>query len=318
MKKFPKSNSTPILSVIILNYKSGAFLSDCVQSIYQSKLTYPVEIIVADNNSPDSSFIDAQALNLSHPKISIKFVDLKSNKGFSFGNNRALEHSNPHSKYVLFLNPDTTVFPDTLQKMIDFFEENPKVDASTCHITLALTGQLQPESHRGFPTPNNTFWHFFGFGIPKLFPKSKFFNGYFQGHLDYSQVQAIEATVGAFIMLKRQVGEAVSWWNEKYFMYGEDLDLSYKLYQQGYKLFFYPHAKIVHYQGISSGIKTHTQNITQATRETKIRSAKASTQAMRIFYQENLMAKYPKLLHPLIDSGINLLEFYRVLKAKYL
>ncbi len=312
-------NKIPILSVIILNYKSGSYLSDCIKSIVKSKLTDPIELIVADNDSPDDSFIQAQSISIDNPKIiNSFFVNLKSNKGFSSGNNQALKFSHPDSKYVLFLNPDTTVETDTFQKMIIFFESNPQVDASTCHITLALTGQLQPEAHRGFPTPINTFWHFFGFGLPKLFPKSKFFNSYFMGHLDYTQVQQIEATVGAFFMLKRQVGDRVGWWNEKYFMYGEDLDLSYKLFQNGFKLFFYPHARITHYQGVSSGIKAHSQNITQATRSTKVRSAKASTQAMRIFYQLNLIDRYPKVLRPLINSGINLLEFYRIFKAKYL
>jgi hypothetical protein len=199
--------------------------------------------------------------------------------------------------------------------MIDYLNNNPQIDAATCYITLALTGQLQPECHRGFPTPLNTFWHFFGFGLPKLFPGSKFFNGYFMGYLDYSQPQLIDCCVGAFLMVRRPVGDSIGWWNEKYFMYGEDLDFCYQLRRHGFKLFFVPYWKITHYQGISSGIKKIK---TTASRETKIRSARATVAAMKIFYETNLLKNYPPLVRPVIMSGIKLLEFTRIFKAKYL
>jgi GT2 family glycosyltransferase len=119
-------------------------------------------------------------------------------------------------------------------------------------------------------------------------------------------------------MLKREVGQKVGWWNEKYFFYGEDLDFCYKLKQNGFKLYFNPNFKITHFQGISSGIKSTTKDINQANRSTKIRSAQASTQAMRIFYKENLLSNYPAPLKVFVMSGIKLLEWQRVFKAKYL
>jgi GT2 family glycosyltransferase len=136
-------------------------------------------------------------------------------------------------------------------------------------------------------------------------------------YLDYSKIQKINACVGAFIMLRRQVGESVGWWNEKYFFYGEDLDLCYKLHQKNYQLYYYPYCQITHYQGISSGIINQSQNLSPASRQTRIRSALASTQAMRIFYQENLFQKYPLILRYLVLFGINILELFRVTKAKY-
>ncbi len=317
MKTLPKNN--PLLSVIILNYNSGLYLSNCLKSIIPSVLgENSIEVIVTDNASTDNSFLKSQNIKNTNPQINFIFYPLLKNLGFSAGNNQALKKSNSHSKYVLFLNPDTSVETDTFRKMIDFFEHHPEVDSATCNLILALTGKTQPESHRGFPTPWNSFCHFFGFGLPKLFPRSKIFNGYFLGHLDYSKVQKIDACVGAFLMVKREVGETIKWWNEKYFFYGEDLDFCWQLKQHGFSLYFYPGSEATHYQGISSGIISHSQNKSAASRETKIRSATASTSAMKIFYRENLMSTYPKFLHPIINLGINFLEKYRLLKAKCL
>lgn len=317
MKVSPKNN--PILSVIILNFNAKDYLKKCLESIKHSVLgDYNIEIIIADNSSTDESFNWAQSVKSNNPKIKFIFKANSGNIGFAAGNNEALIASNHLSKYVLFLNPDTTVENDTFRKIIDFFEHHNEVDAATCDLILALTGKTQPESHRGFPTPWNAFCHFFGLGLPKLFPHSKFFNGYFLGHLDYSKVQKIDACVGAFIMLKREVGQKINWWNEKYFMYGEDLDLCWQLKQKGYNLYFYPGCKTIHYQGVSSGIIAHSQKISSASRITKARSALATTSAMRIFYRENLIKNYPHSLHWLVWLGIDFLEKYRLFKAKYL
>jgi hypothetical protein len=305
----------PILSIIILNYNAGDYLINLFDSLTKLILTHRIEVILVDNQSTDGSFEVARTKNFSHPKINFIFHQNQSNLGFAWGNNQGIKISHKNSKYVLFLNPDTLVNPTTIQGMINFFENNSKVDAATCYVKLASNNQLQPECHRGFPNPWNTFWHFFGFGLPKLFPKFKLINGYFLSYLDYSQIQEIDCCVGAFFMMKRSVGQKVGWWNEKYFFYGEDLDFCYKLRQNGFKLFFIPDYEIIHYQGIASGIKKTTS---LASRNTKVNSAQASTQAMRIFYQENLMAKYPKILHPIIFLGIEFVSIYRLIKAKYL
>lgn len=309
-----KKNS-PILSIIILNYNSGIYLKECLTSITKSVTKYNFETIIIDNASTDKSISLSKKIDLSNSK----YLILNKNIGFAAGNNQGVKIINASSKYVLFLNPDTTVEPNTLEKILDFIEKNSsKVDAATCYITLAATGKMQPECHRGFPTPLNAFWHFFGFGLPKIFSKSKFFNGYFQGHLDLTKPHQIDCCVGAFLLVKKEVGESIGWWNEKYFFYGEDLDFCYKLKQKKYHLYFYPDCKITHFQGVSSGIINKTKNISKASRETKIRSALASTNAMKIFYSQNLINKYPKIAKPFIMAGIKLLEIKRVFKAKYL
>ena len=301
------------LSIIILNYNSGDYLNKCLDSISFSNIgNYQYEVIVVDNLSTDDSIKLAKKTKLNQ----VKYQELKTNQGFAHGNNQGLKIINPKTRFVLFLNPDTTVNSDTLRKMIDFFDKNPKVDAATCQINLALTGKIQPECHRGFPTPWRSFCHFTGLG--KLFPQSKLFSGYFLGHLDKTFPHQIEACVGAFIMVKKSVGDQIGWWNEKYFFYGEDLDFCFQLQQHHFRLFFNPSCEITHFQGISSGLKKHSQKITQASRETKVKVAKASTQAMKIFYQENLLSNYPNPVKFLVMTGIKLLEIQRVFKAKYL
>lgn len=295
----------PKLSVVILNYNALRYLHECFQSICKSNLTDFIEVILVDNNSQDNSLVEIQNFGYSHPKINFKYKQNGANLGFAAGNNRGLDISDQQSKYVLFLNPDTTVESNTFQGMINYFEKNNQIDAATCYVKLALTGKLQPECHRGFPTPWNAFSYFFLPFLP---------NGYIQDK-DFSKLQLIDCCVGAFLMLKRTVGDVVGWWNEKYFFYGEDLDFCYKIKKNGYHLYFIPDYTITHYQGISSGVK---QEKSKASRDTKVTVAKASTQAMRIFYQENLINDYPQIFRPLIFAGINLLEYYRIFKAKFL
>ncbi|RLC35227.1 hypothetical protein DRH14_01375 [Candidatus Shapirobacteria bacterium] len=313
-----KNKQPIILSTIILNYNSGDYLLKSTQSLYKSKLKDFIEIIVVDNASTDRSFQQLFKFknNLSHPKIKLKFLALNKNLGFSTGNNRGLKKINSKSKYVLFLNPDTTVNPNTIQQSINFHQKNPQVDASTCKIILAKTNQTQPECHRGFPTPWRSFCYFSG--LSKLFPKSKLFSGYFLGHLNRNKVHQIEACVGAFLMVKKSIGQKINWWNQKYFFYGEDLDFCFQLKKHNFKLYYNPNCQITHYQGISSGIKQQSKKLSQASRQTKIRSAKASTQAMRIFYQLNYFDNYSNLTKFIVNQAINLLEKYRVFKAKYL
>jgi GT2 family glycosyltransferase len=303
MTKVSKNN--PILSVVILNYNANLYLEKLYESICLSKLNSFIEVILADNLSTDGSYENIINKNYHHPKIDFKYLETGVNCGFAAGNNRGLAISNPKSKYVIFLNPDTTVEKNTFQGMIDYLDNNPKIDSATCDVILVKTGKTQPECHRDFPTPLNAFLHFSGISS----------SAYFMSYLDYSKLQKINACVGAFYMIKREIGQKAGWWNEKYFMYGEDIDFCFKVKKLGGSLYFIPDYKINHYQGISSGIKKAKS---AASRETKARSARATTNAMRIFYQENLINNYPKFIHPIIFSGINLLEFYRVFKAKYL
>jgi len=314
MNKFVESAK---LSLVILNYNSGRYLSNCLKSIYHSHLKNNIAIVVVDNASSDASITMAKKVKNKNPQIlNTKYLILDTNFGFAAGNNRGLKVTNPNSPYVLFLNPDTIVSKNTLQKTIDFLDKNPKASAMTCKIILKRTGQLQPECHRGFPTPWRAFCYFSG--LSRLFPTSKIFAGYFLGHLDKNKTHRIEACVGAFLAIRRPIGQVIDWWNEKYFFYGEDLDLCWQLRQKNYSLYYYPHTSITHFQGVSSGIKKISKEISTASHQTRVKVAKASTEAMRIFYQNNLLPQYPRLTRKLVLTGISLLEKIRVFQAKYL
>lgn len=301
------------LSIIILNYNSRDYLKKCVESIAKSNIgNYQYEVVVVDNCSTDNSVQLAKQSKVPNTK----YLILNTNQGFAHGNNQGLKEINPKTRFVLFLNPDTIVLKNTFKKMIEFFDTNKEVDAATCQIDLALTGKMQPECHRGFPTPWNSLCHFSG--LSKMFPNSKIFSGYFLGHLDKSVPHQIDACVGAFLMVKREIGNKVKWWNEKYFFYGEDIDFCYQLKQQKFNLYFNPNCKITHFQGVCSGLISKSKHLSKASRETKVKVAKASTQAMRIFYQENLFKNYSPFIRGLVMFGIKLLEIQRVFKAKYL
>ena len=301
------------LSVIILNYNSADYLKKCLESINKSDIgNYQYEIIIVDNCSTDNSIKLAKQSKV----INIKYLLLDTNKGFAYGNNQGLKLIDPKTRFVLFLNPDTVVQKNTFKKMIEFFEQNKKVDAATCQIDLALTGKMQPECHRGFPTPWNSLCHFSG--LSKLFPHSKLFSGYFLGYLNKTVSHQIDACVGAFLMVKKEVGDKIKWWNEKYFFYGEDLDFCYQLKKNNFNLYFNPNCKIIHFQGLSSGLINQSKHLSSASRETKIKAAKASTEAMRIFYKENLFSHYSIPVKFLVMTGIKILEFQRFFKAKYL
>jgi len=289
------------LSIIIVNYNTKNFLRRCLESLISN-----YEIIVVDNNSSDGS-----PLMVTKEFPQVKLIKNKKNLGFAKANNLAIKKSS--GRYILFLNPDTIVQKDTIKTMIKFMEENPKVGASTCRVELT-NGQLDQACHRGFPTAWNAFCYFSGLG--KIFPKSKFFAGYSLTYLPLNKVHEIDAGVGAFLIVRREAGEQVGWFDEDYFWYGEDLDFCYRLKQKGWKIMFVPTTKIIHWKGAASGILKHSQKISPASKETKIKATQSSVEVMRIFFQKHYQDKYPKIVYWLVMVGIKLLEKIRLSRIK--
>ncbi len=288
----------PILSIIILNYNSGNYLIKCLESINSNTLAKKdYEIIIVDNASTEQL-----------PKINkTKYKNLKifyrdKNDGFAKGNNFGIQKISKTSKYVFFLNPDTILEKNTLQKIISTFKQNHAVDAISPNIILAKTGQLQPECHRGFPYPLRSLAHFLSLSN----------RGYFLTNLDLTKPHVIEAGVGAALILKRIVGEKIHWWDEDYFMYGEDIQMGWDIKKNNYSLWFMPDIKLTHFQGISSGVKKHTNS--KASTQTIKRSLLAGTQAMRLFHNKNLSSSYPGLVNKLIILAIDILEKIRLSK----
>lgn len=298
------------LSIITINYNTKDLLRDCLQSIKESNLDkHSYEIIVVDNNSADDLTVMAkEELN------NVTLIQNKENLGFAKANNIGIRKA--RGRYLLFLNPDTKVTKNAIKAVLNYMEENKDVGVASPRVELA-NGELDEGCHRGFPTPWNAFAHFSGLG--KLFSKSKLFSGYRMGwQLDNPAPHEVDSVVGAFYMVRREAGEEIGWWDEDYFWYGDELDFSYRLKKAGWRIVYIPSEKILHYKGASSGIGKSEWKITTASRETKIRAAKASTEAMRIFYKKHYSDQYPKFITWLVLSGINLLQTFRVLRYSLL
>lgn len=283
------------LSIIIVNYNAREYLKKCIDSIFESKIS-DLEIIVVDNDSKDGSVEELEKFGQK-----IKLIANKKNVGFSKANNQGIKKAS--GRYILFLNPDTSVYPHTLKYMTDFMDKNREIGAATCKVVLA-NGKLDDSSHRGFPTPWNSFCYFSG--LSKLFPHSRFFSGYTLGNLGLSTVHEIDALSGSFMFTRREAGRQAGWWDEDYFFYGEDLDFCYQLKVKGWKIYFVPQVSALHYKGISSGIKKISKDITTADLETKKIATKERFRAMRLFYGKHYKDKYPKLVTWLVMQGISL------------
>lgn len=295
------------LSIIILNFNTKALLRGCLRSVLKSeKNGFQYETIVVDNAS-----VDGSAAMVRKEFSQVKLICSKKNLGFAAGNNLALSHIS--GRYVLFLNPDTIVFPNTFKEMIKFMDSHPQTGAATCRVEFP-SGKLDEACHRGFPTPWNAFCHFSG--LERIFPKSRLFAGYSLGWLSLNKVHEIDSGVGAFLIVRKEAGDQIGWLDEDYFWYGEDLDFCYRIKKAGWKIYYVPRVKILHYKGVSAGIRKESQKISTAAKETKIRSAKMSTEVMRIFYQKHYQDKYPQIINWLVFQGINFLEKARLAKVK--
>lgn len=285
------------LSIIILSYNTKELLRECLLSIRHNKpraINY--EVIVVDNASVDSS---AEMVRKEFPDVML--IANAKNLGFSAGNNVGIPKAK--GRYVLFLNPDTLVYSKTLETMVKFMDKNLDVGAATCKVLLK-NGRLDDSCHRGFPTPWRAFCHFSG--LSKIFPKLALFSGYNLTYKSLSSIHEIDSCSGAFMIVRQKAGKEVGWWDEDYFWYGEDLDFCYRLKGRGWKIYFVPTVKILHYKGASSGIKKISKHLTRATLETRRRATNARFSAMKIFYRKHYMDKYPRIITRLVFLGINL------------
>jgi len=284
------------LSIIIVSYNTRKFLKECINSLSEcisKKIEY--EIIVVDNNSSDNS---VKMLKKDFPQI--KLIANKENVGFSKANNQGVKASR-ESRYVLFLNSDTLMKRNTIEEMVIFMDGHGDAGASTCKLVMP-GGKIDDASHRGFPTPWNSFTHFCG--LEGLFPKNTFFSGYSLGWMDFEKIHEIDVLAGAFMLVRRIAGEEVKWWDEDYFFYGEDIDFCFLLKEKGWKIYYVPGVSIIHYKGISGGIKEISKEITTASDETKRKATKSRFNAMRIFYKKHYSQKYPRIINLLVNVGI--------------
>jgi len=228
-------------------------------------------------------------------------IENRKNLGFAKANNLGVKESK--GEIVLFLNPDTKVPENTLSVMTEYLKVNPKVGIPTCKVVLA-DGSIDDASHRGFPTPWRAMTHFIG--LSKLFPRSQLFNGYHLGYQNMGETHEIDSCVGAFLMIKRDIGDELHWFDEDYFWYGDDLDLCFRAKQAGYQVMYVPTVSIIHYKGAASGLKKYSEHLSSANNETKRLATKARFEVMRIFYRKHYLHLYPKWLTGLVFLGISL------------
>ena len=230
------------LSVIIVNYNVKHFLEQCLHSVYKAAKEIDTEIIVVDNNSVDGS---ASFIREKFPDL--YFIENKQNLGFSKANNQAIKIAK--GEYILLLNPDTVVEEDTFSKIVEFMDKHPEAGGLGVKM-IDGKGSFLPESKRGLPTPWVAFYKMFG--LSKLFPKSKRFGRYHLTFLDKDEIHEVEVLAGAFMLMRKKALDKVGLLDETFFMYGEDIDLSYRIISGGYKNYYFPETTIIHYKGEST------------------------------------------------------------------
>lgn len=232
----------PLLSVIIVNYKVKHFLLQCLQSVYQSACNFDFEVIVIDNHSQDDS-MDAVEKEFSQ----IISIRNQENLGFSKANNQGMRMAK--GEFVLLLNPDTVVPENAFQASVDAMQADEEIGGLGIKMVDGK-GSFLPESKRGLPSPSVAFYKIFG--LSRLFPRSKKFGKYHLGHLSAEKNQEVEILAGAYMMMRKKALEEVGLLDETFFMYGEDIDLSYRLILGGYKNVYLAKPPIIHYKGEST------------------------------------------------------------------
>lgn len=230
------------LSIIIVNFNVKHFLEQCLCSVLKACKNIETEIFVVDNNSTDGSrdFFEGRFNDVT-------FIWCAENAGFSKANNLALKQA--AGEYILFLNPDTIIPEDCLEKCIAFFQCQDNVGAMGIRM-IDGAGNFLKESKRGFPSPFTSLCKLSG--LTALLPTSKFFAYYYLGQLDQYKNHEVDVLAGAFMLINRKALDITGGFDERYFMYGEDVDLSYRIQKAGFKNMYFSESTIVHFKGEST------------------------------------------------------------------
>lgn len=269
------------LSIIIVNYNVKFFIEQCLYSVQKAINNLNCEVIVVDNNSVDGS------CSLIKNKFNwVNLVENKENLGFSKANNQGIKIAT--GKYILLLNPDTVVEEDTFQKVIDFMEQNS--DAGGLGVKMIDgKGNFLPESKRGLPTPKVAFYKIFG--LSKIFKSSKTFGKYHLSYLDKNKIHKVDVLSGAFMLMRKEVLDKIGYLDEAFFMYGEDIDLSYRIKKAGYENYYFPKTTIIHYKG-------------ESTKKSSINYVIVFYNAMIIFAKKHFTNQNARLFSNLIKLAI--------------
>lgn len=258
------------LSVIIVNYNVKYYLDQCIRSVLRAfeEMNTPAEIIVVDNHSADGSvdYLEQRYPQKLFPMV--RFVRSAHNLGFARANNIAIRQS--RGEYVLLLNPDTIVGEDALKASVDFMDVHEDAGAVGVRM-LGAQGRRAMESRRGLPTPMVSFFKMLGFC--NRWPHHRLFGKYYMGYLPWDEPSQIEVVSGAYCMLRRKALDEVGLLDEDFFMYGEDIDLSYRVLKGGYHNYYLP-VDILHYKG-------------ESTQKSSFRYVHVFYEAMLIFFRKH-------------------------------
>ncbi|KKS78407.1 MAG: Glycosyl transferase family 2 [Candidatus Woesebacteria bacterium GW2011_GWC1_42_9] len=287
---------TAKLSIIIVSYNTKKLLNDCLHSLEKVAREADFEVVVCDNRSVDGS---VDMIKKSFPWV--KLIVNDNNLGFAKGNNVA--RGIALGKYILFLNPDTLVFPGAIGKTISYLDTHKEVGAITCKVVLP-NGKLDKDTRRSFPTPWVALTHFSG--LDRVFPKSKIFSKYWYGYLSASFEHEVEVLQGAFFMTRKKILDKVGWFDEDYFLNGEDIDLCWRIKLLKYKIIYFPEVKIIH---LKKGSKKKAKSL-------KIELA--GVEAMEIFYRKRLWKRYSLLTSYSVIFGIKIIKLVRLVKYYFL
>ncbi len=269
------------LSIIIVNYNVEFYLEQCLLSVEKALKNIDGEIWVVDNHSVDYSI---RMLKNKFPKVHL--IENKENVGFSKANNQAIK--NALGEYILILNPDTIVEEDTFEKAIAYLEGHINVGGLGVKM-LDGKGNFLAESKRGLPTPQVAFYKISG--LAKLFPKSKIFGRYHLGFLNKDEIHEVDILAGAFMLIPKKVFNEIGYFDERFFMYGEDIDLSYRIIQAGYKNVYFPKTSIIHFKG-------------ESTKKSSTNYVFIFYRAMVLFAQKHFSSRHAHLFQFLINTAI--------------
>lgn len=269
------------ISIVIVNYNVRAFLEQCLLSIHKARHDLTVEVFVVDNASVDGS----QAMvRRKFPDVIL--IDNKDNAGFSKANNQALRQAK--GDFVLILNPDTLIQEDTLLILKRFMDTHPKAGAVGCKL-LNPDGSFQVTSRRSLPTPWVAFTRIVG--LSRLFPKSRIFGLYNMTYLDPDEECEVDVLPGSLIFARHDVLRTIDYFDEDYFMYGEDVDLCYRITKSGWKIFYTPSTKAIHYKG-------------ESTKKGEFSFVSNFYASMLIFMNKHFRDQYSIFLRTLLRFGI--------------
>ncbi len=282
------------LSIIIVNYNVQNFLEQCLHSVKAACKDIDAEIFVVDNQSVDGS------VGMLKSKFSeVHLIENAENVGFSKANNQAIRLAK--GEYVLLLNPDTIVEVDTFSKCLAFMDAHPEAGGLGVKM-IDGKGRYLPESKRGLPTPEVSFYKISG--LIKLFPRSKRFARYYMGNLNENETHSIDVLAGAFMLLRKSVLDKIGLLDEQFFMYGEDIDLSYRICLAGYKNYYFPETRIIHYKG-------------ESTKKGSINYVVVFYKAMQIFMEKHFANRQSRLFSVLITCAIWLRAALSVVKRAF-